>query len=65
MSEKTFNMIFKVVTGLVMVAEGVCGYLIQNDGIRTAVLAGIPLVGNCIIGVCKNFVKPELPAETK
>lgn len=57
MSEKVFSMIFKIVTGVEMVAEGICGFCIANEAVRTGVLAGIPLVANCAIAVCKNFVK--------
>lgn len=57
MSEKVFNMIFKIVTGVEMIAEGICGVCITNEAVKAGVLAGIPLVANCAIAVCKNFVK--------
>lgn len=59
MSEKVYNLIFGVTTGVVAIAEAVCAFCIKDPFILGAVLASIPIVGNGIIAICKNFVKPD------
>lgn len=59
MSEKVYNLIFGITTGVVAIAEAVCAFCIADPFIKGAVLASIPIVGNGVIAICKNFVKPE------
>lgn len=63
MSTKVYNLIFGLVTGLVTIAETLCAFLIPDPFIKGAVIASVPIIGNCIIAVCKLFVKPETKTE--
>lgn len=57
MNKKTFNLIFAIVSGVEMIAEGVVSFF--QPSAMVAINAAIPLVGSCIIAVCKLFVKED------
>ena len=57
MSEKVFNLIFGIVTGVEAIASAICVFAIPDPFIKGAVVAGIPIVCNAVGAVCKNFVK--------
>ena len=63
MSERVYNLIFGITTGVVAIAEAVCAFAIKDPFIKGAVLASIPVAGNGVIAICKNFVKPEVEAK--
>ena len=57
MSKTVYNIVFASVTGVEGISEAVCAAAIPDPFIKGAVCAAIPLVCNCIIAVCKLFVK--------
>lgn len=59
MQKKVYDLIYKITTGIEIIAEAICAFTIKDTFIKTGVCAAIPLVCNCITGVCANFVKEE------
>ncbi len=59
MQKNVYNLIFKIVTGVEIIAEAICAFAIKDTFIKTGVCAAIPLVCNCITGVCSKFVKEQ------
>lgn len=55
MSKKVYNLVCGIVTGVEVIAEAVCGYVIADPFIKGAVLASIPVFANAIIVICGNF----------
>lgn len=58
MTEKVYNLVFGIITGVEAIAEAVCAFAIPDPFVKGAVIASIPIVCNAAIAVCKNFVKP-------
>ena len=55
MSSRVFKLISGVITGVEAIALAVVTFIAPPY--MVAINAAIPLVGNCIIAVCKLFVK--------
>lgn len=59
MKKSVYDLVFKIVTGVEMITEAICAFVIKDTFIKTSVCASIPLVANCVTGICSNFVKEE------
>lgn len=57
MSEKTYNLIVGLTTGVEIIAITLVTFF--NPPMAVAINASIPIVCECVKKVCKNFVKGE------
>lgn len=60
MSEKVYNLVYGITTGVEAIALAICGFAIKDAFIKSAVLASIPVFCNAGLAICKNFVKEEI-----
>ena len=64
MSKNVFDLITAIVTGLEVIAEGVCVFLgaTAKLDVKTATAIGgsVTIVGGAVLGVCARFITNEV-----